>query len=106
MLLDECVPKRVLSEFPDHDVSTIEQAGLKGLKNGRLLNAASGSFDVLITVDKNIQYQQNLSKLPVAVVLLMVRSNRYESIVPLVPLALKRLATIRVGEMITIDPAQ
>jgi len=53
LLLDECVPERLKNYFPGHEVTTIEQANFKGLKNGNLLRAAGGLFDVLITVDKN-----------------------------------------------------
>lgn len=54
LLLDECTPKRLRLDFPGHTVHTVEEAGLKGLKNGALLQIASSKFDVLITVDKNI----------------------------------------------------
>ena len=60
LLFDECVPRPLRREFVGHDVSTIEQAGYKSLKNGALLKAASQDFEVLVTVDKNIEYQQNL----------------------------------------------
>src|SRR5437016_2141174 len=89
LLLDECAPRRQRRDFPGHTVSTIEQAGLKGLKNGALLLAASESFDVLVTLDKNIEYQQNPKRLPMAILILSVFNNRYESILPLIPEALE-----------------
>lgn len=49
LLLDECTPKRLIRDFADHHVQTVEQTGLKGLKNGALLQQASSEFDVLIT---------------------------------------------------------
>jgi hypothetical protein len=54
LLLDECAPRRLKNYFVGHDVSTIEQAGFKGLKNGNLLRAAEGRFEVLITVAKTL----------------------------------------------------
>lgn len=61
LLLDECVPRRLKRDFVGYDVSTVEDAGLKGLKNGRLLQAASGQFDVLVTVDRNLIRQHNIA---------------------------------------------
>jgi hypothetical protein len=54
ILLDENVPRPPAREFPDHFVQTVRQAGWEGLKNGALLKAAAGQFDLLITLDKNI----------------------------------------------------
>jgi predicted nuclease of predicted toxin-antitoxin system len=62
LLLDECVPKRLRNDFPGHEVSTIEEVGLKGLKNGELLRAAAEQFDALITVDRRMPTQQNLAQ--------------------------------------------
>ena len=58
LLLDACTPRRLKRDFTGHEVSTVEEAGLKGFKNGDLLRAASGNFDVLITVDQNLLHQQ------------------------------------------------
>jgi hypothetical protein len=63
VLLDECVTRYLKCDFMGHEVLTVEEAGLKGLKNGRLLQAASSQYDVLVTVDQNIQYQQNLKNI-------------------------------------------
>lgn len=60
VLLDECVTHYLKRDFAAHEVLTVEEAGFKGLKNGQLLQAASGEYDVLITVDQNLHYQQNL----------------------------------------------
>ena len=70
LLLDECTLRRLRRDLAAHQAFTIEQAGLKGLKNGALLKAASGQFDVLITVDKSIPNQQNLAALGIAVLIL------------------------------------
>ena len=63
LLLDECVTRHLKREFANHEVHTVEEAGFKGLENGNLLRAASGIYDVLITVDQNLPYQQNLTGL-------------------------------------------
>jgi predicted nuclease of predicted toxin-antitoxin system len=70
LLLDECMPRRLKRDFTDCRVSTVEDAGLKGLKNGELLQAASGKYDVLVTVDKSIPSQQNLVSLKIAFLIL------------------------------------
>ena len=103
LLLDECAPRRLKNYFVGHDVSTIEQAGFKGLKNGNLLRAADGKFEVLITVDKNIEYQQNTAALPLAIVILAAASNRLESLLPLIPNALKVLETIKTGDVVRVS---
>jgi predicted nuclease of predicted toxin-antitoxin system len=103
LLLDECAPRRLKNYFVGHDVSTIEQAGFKGLKNGNLLRAADGKFEVLITVDKNIEYQQNTAALPLAIVILTAASNRLESLLPLIPNALKVLETIKTGDVVRVS---
>ena len=104
LLLDECVPRPLKRDFTGHQVSTVEEAGFKGLQNGRLLRAAAGNFDVLITVDRSIPYQQNLLGLPLAVIILIASRNKYESLSPLVPLALEALKTIQPGSVVQISP--
>ena len=58
LLLDECVPARLQRALPSHQVSTVTQEGWSGFKNGKLLALAAARFDVFITVDKNLPYQQ------------------------------------------------
>lgn len=102
LLLDECTPERLRFDFVGHEVLTVGQAGLKGLKNGALLREASGKFDVLITVDQNIRSQQNLSDLSIAIVIMVARSNRYPDLRVLVPKVLNAIVSIRMGEIIQI----
>src|SRR5215213_10357450 len=102
LLLDECTPKRLILDFTGHDVQTVEQTGLKGLKSGALLQQASSEFDVLITVDQNIPFQQNASNLGIAVVILQARSNRYSDLRALLPRVLEILTFISVGEIVTV----
>jgi predicted nuclease of predicted toxin-antitoxin system len=85
LLLDECVPVRLVRALPSHQVSTVVQEGWSGVKNGKLLALAATRFDVLVTVDKNLQYQQNTSALPVAVLVLDAVSNELSSLLALVP---------------------
>jgi predicted nuclease of predicted toxin-antitoxin system len=103
LLLDECVPRRLKRDFHQHEVSTVIEAGFQGLKNGRLLqSAASAGFEVLITVDQNLAYQQNLKTLPLAVLILIAPHNKYELLALLVPQALTALQDISIGEVVHI----
>jgi predicted nuclease of predicted toxin-antitoxin system len=77
LLLDECAPKRLNNDFPGHEIRTVEDVGLKGLKNGELLRAAAEQFDVLITVDRRMQFQQNLLQLNLALIILVAKPCRY-----------------------------
>lgn len=61
VLLDECVPRALGKELVGHDVRTVTEAGWEGMKNGELLQLAAGLFDVLLTVDRNLEYQQNFA---------------------------------------------
>lgn len=103
LLLDECVPNVLARDLTGHDVSTVEDAGFKGLKNGRLLRAAAASsFDVLLTVDKSMPSQQNLPAFGIALLLIRARSNRYADLKTVVPQMLKALEKINPGEVIVI----
>lgn len=85
LLLDECVPARLRRALPGHAVETVAQRGWSGIKNGALLALAARDYDALITVDKNLRYQQRAATLPVAVVVLDAASNELASLLPLVP---------------------
>ncbi len=69
ILLDECVPPPLKSKFVGFDVLTVPEAGWAGVKNGELLKLINESdFDVFITVDQNLQYQQNLENFQISIV--------------------------------------
>jgi hypothetical protein len=102
VLLDECVTRYLKRDFSGHEVFTVEEAGFKGLRNGRLLQAMSGHFDVLVTVDQNLQYQQNLSAYALAVVVLKAWRSTYPMLKPLMPELLERLETIKPGEVVVV----
>ena len=80
ILLDESLPRRLRGVFPGHDVVTVVEAGWSGAKNGELLRLASTNFDLFVTADQNLQYQQNLDALPIAVAVLIARDTRFESL--------------------------
>jgi predicted nuclease of predicted toxin-antitoxin system len=85
ILLDHCVDWRLSRSWPNHVVKSAQEMGWDKLRNGRLLAAAAGEFDVLLTVDRNLKHQQNLAHLPIAVVVLISKSNRLTDLLALVP---------------------
>ena len=102
VLLDECVTKHLKREFPAHEVSTVEEVGLKGLKNGRLLQSVAGKYDVLVTVDRNLTYQQNLKLFSLAIIVLAAKRNTYAALQPLMTQVLTALDKIKAGDVVVI----
>jgi hypothetical protein len=100
ILLDECTPSVVKKRLPHRDIQTVQDMGWSGVKNGDLLRAAEGQFDVFITTDKNLRYQQNLSTCGFAILLLPTNQ------VPVVDVLLTAidtaLDTARAGDIIEI----
>ena len=85
ILIDHCIDWRLGRSFSGHHVKTARDMGWEALRNGALLAAAATEFDCVLTVDQNIKHQQDLSKLPVAVVVLVAPSNRLGDLIALVP---------------------
>ena len=84
VLLDECVPRPLKRELPDYQVRTVVEMGWSGKKNGELLQLMSEEgFTVLLTTDRNLQYQQNLQQAGIAVVVMVASSNRLLDLIPL-----------------------
>jgi uncharacterized protein DUF5615 len=103
VLLDECVNEGLRSYIPGHDCQTARYAGLAGLENGQLLTAAEAArFDVVLTVDRGFEYQQNLKQRKIAVIIFCGDSILLEDLVPLMPACLAQLKMIRPGQMVRI----
>jgi hypothetical protein len=95
IILDECLPKRLLKHIPGYEVTTVPMAGYAGYKNGKLLSAIEGEFDVFVTIDANLQWQQKLENLEFVVVVVRAVSNRLEDLIPMIP---QMVAAIEDGE--------
>ena len=95
LLLDESLPRPLTLLLVGHDVRTVTQMGWTHLSNGALLLQAAADFDAVLTADQNIEFQQNLKTLPIAVVVLLAESNRLESLEPLVADILQVLETLQ-----------
>src|SRR5262245_35400574 len=102
VLLDECLPRKLKSELAEHEVRTTQEQGWTGLKNGELLRVASASFDVLLTVDRNIAFQQNLKGLRIAVVAMVAKSNRYRDLRPMMAQVRDALPGVKPGEVVRV----
>lgn len=84
LLLDENLPKRLKADFAEHEVFSVRDKGWNGRKNGELLGLMiNNGFDVLLTFDKNLQYQQNFSKYTITVLVLSARINTYQELTKL-----------------------
>jgi shikimate 5-dehydrogenase len=98
LLLDECIDRRLAKDLGGHDVKTVPQMGWGGIKNGALLTLAEKEFDVFITVDRNLSFQQNLPSFNIAVLVLYATSNRLADLKPLASKILSTLSTLTKGE--------
>jgi Domain of unknown function (DUF5615) len=100
ILLDACVPRRLKHELGDHEVRTVPEIGGAGMKNGALLQRAAESFDVLLTTDRHLTFQQNMTTLRLGIIVLRAPSNDIGVLRPLTPSVLEALLRIKVGEVI------
>jgi hypothetical protein len=83
ILLDECLPRRLKKEFSGHDVVTVPEMGWASKRNGELLALAEQQFDVFLTVDRNLSFQQHVSDFDIAVIVLAAKGNRFADLQPL-----------------------
>ena len=105
VLLDEDLPIRLRLHFAEaENVETVEYRGWKGLKNGALLRAAEGHFDVFVTMDDNLPDQQHLQQFDLAVAILRARSKSLKDLLDLVPELEARLPDLQTGEAVRIYP--
>lgn len=95
ILLDESVPARLGTLLTGHEAQSVQKRGWAGVKNGKLLALAAAEFDVLVTADKGIEYQQNLSTLPMAVLILQAKTNRLDDLTALIPALLAALEALQ-----------
>ena len=104
VLLDECLPRRLKRALVGHDVRTAPEMGWASKTNGDLLALASAQFDVFLTADRNLSYQQDVSAFDIAVVVLVARSNSLEDLRSLAPQILEALDTAARGRVTIVSP--
>ena len=104
VLLDECVPKRLRQELSGHTVQTVVEMGWSGIKNGALLQLATAAFDCFLTVDRNLQFQQNVVGLKVGVIILHASGNDFASLQPLMQKVRDALDRLTPGQIVNVRP--
>lgn len=99
VLLDACMPQWLRRELGEIDVTTAHYAGLDELSDSQLLAAIEGKYDVLVTPDRNLPYQQKMTGRPFAVIVLRVPNQAPEAFRALVPALVQAVLTTRSGEV-------
>jgi len=103
VLLDECVPRKLKSRLTSHECRTVPEEGLAGKRNGELLSLAEKSgFDVFLSLDRGIEFQQNLQSRRISVLLVRAGSSRLADLLPHVPEILNTLESLRPGQFVSV----
>ena len=104
VLIDECAPKALKKHLTNqgHECLTVQEAGWSGKQNGELLSLAEAAFDVLVTLDTNLRYQQNLASRRIAIVILQSSSNRLDHLRQHFPACVLALEKIKPGEIVRV----
>ncbi|HEX3730533.1 MAG TPA: hypothetical protein VHV47_12055 [Opitutaceae bacterium] len=102
VILDECLPRRLVRELSDHSVSTVAQQGWAGIINGELLKRIDGRFEVFLIIDGNLPAQNKIAGLSFGVVVLRATSNRFADLKPLVPAVLGAITGIKAGQLVFV----
>jgi predicted nuclease of predicted toxin-antitoxin system len=104
VLFDECLPKRLKRELPGHEVVRVQEMGWAGIKNGALLRLIQAAdFDVFVTIDGNLEYQQNLRAIKFAIVVLSAPDNTFDTLSPLMPKVIEALKIITTGQVVHVN---
>lgn len=106
MLLDECIDRRLAGDIAGHDVKTVPEADGAGLSNGELLRRVQHEFDAFVTVDRNLPFQQDLSRFSIAIIVLRAPSNRVRDLRGLIPQLLAALPVAKRGEVTWVGAEQ
>jgi predicted nuclease of predicted toxin-antitoxin system len=106
ILIDECLPAELKAHVIalGHECQTVRQAGFGAKKNGELLTLAEGRWDILLTSDRNIKYQQNMAGRSVSILILCVKTNRMKDVLPLMPPCAQAFLSIQPGQMVEVGP--
>lgn len=103
LLLDESVPTQLRGELVGQDVSTVRHMGWSGKSNGELLELARNEFDAFITLDRNLEHQQNITNRDIPIIVLNAKRSRKDHLEPLVPRILEALPNLKRGQVIHFE---
>jgi predicted nuclease of predicted toxin-antitoxin system len=104
VLLDENLPRQLKRDLPDMEIKTVAEVGWAGIKNGQLLRLAEATFDVFVTADQNLSYQQPVANLQLGIVVLKARTTKLEDLKPLMPALWELLREVKVGQVYYVGP--
>jgi hypothetical protein len=103
VLLDESVPRQLATELRSHDVRTVVQMGWTGIQNGELLRrSAEAGFEALVTMDRNLEHQQNIARAGLGVLVIIARDSRLETVLPLAGLINTGLTGLLPGTVVHV----
>lgn len=102
VLLDECVPRSLRRELPGHEIRTVAEMGWTGTRNGVLLRNAAVQFDAFLTVDQGIEFQQHLTGVDLAVIIMAAPSNSVDALRPFVPRVLAAISSTPAGRITVV----
>jgi predicted nuclease of predicted toxin-antitoxin system len=103
ILNDECLDWRLGRALPGHDCVSVQKMGWSGIKNGKLLALAQEQFDVFLTADRNLSFQQNTTRFRIAVVVLASGSTQLQKTMPLMPKVLALLPKLNPGQVYVVN---
>lgn len=103
VLLDENLDWRLMRGMPEHEVDSVPKIGWGGISNGHLLERAAEEYDVFITIDRGIPYQQKIEKYDLVMIGLRAKTNRLGDTLPLIPLVLNLLPTTERGNFYAVE---
>ncbi len=104
ILIDECLDWRLSRALTEHHAVSAQRIGWAGLENGSLLTKAEKEFDVFLTGDRNLSFQQNTTTLDIAIIVLHATSTQLRDTLPLMPKVLALLPTLEPGQVADVYP--
>jgi predicted nuclease of predicted toxin-antitoxin system len=102
ILLDENLPRKLAGHLAGHHCRSVVESGWRGKKNGELLALADPVFDVLLTLDNSLPYQQRLQSGRIAVLIVRAHSNRMEDLLPVIPECFTALESIQPRQLVRV----
>jgi predicted nuclease of predicted toxin-antitoxin system len=99
LLIDECLPRALKLLLAEHECRAVQEMGWSAKRNGELLLLAEKKFDVFVTIDQGIEYEQNVANRKIALLVLGARSNQIGDLAPIIPAALAALRGIQAGKI-------
>ena len=104
ILLDECVTRKLKPFLAEYEVYTVAECGWSGIKNGKLIGLCrEHAFDVLLTIDKNIVFQQHLNDLPVCIIVLNTITSKLEELLTFLPTLKSKLSSLEPSKAYVIN---